>query len=610
MNLDSLIVTVPVSSPLHPQGCLPLLKGHLNAKGFNAKILDTNIKFFHWFLGESDVHLSMESIFDDPLKILAYYAEIEKKLWRKSQKYEGLDLGIRHLNMKYDRILFDSVLQAISDEKSNPFIEFYDEIFEKHYDGTGIKIAGISITFQDQIIAAFTLANILRQRMPNVKIVMGGQMVTRCYKSMINHQNLCEFYDYLALWDGELVLEDIHRREVREEQIDFVNVIDVRNSKGTVDRRSRAPRGAEIPYMDFDDIDFNDYFFPDMLIPLQTTRGCYGKCEFCAIPYGSNSYRTRNKDLLIQDIVQIQEHTLKRYGKKATYFKFMEDTSSPTLLYDLSVEIEKGGLDVKWETFARMEKAFTKPGMFEQLYRGGCRKIHWGLESNDPDVLKNMNKKTSVSYLDEVLKLADKAGILNFCFVLIGFPQETEMARERMIGYIISNKHIHTITNTTFDLTRGAPMELNYEENNQHKVTMVPAKDFQVRLPYMVDGDPEWKSRIVAWAQRMMIDLLGERPDIGFMSLFPDQVRGILCDRFTNRWGQIFLEKYGKESIRKILRDTEKYAHDYAEKREIDPNMLPEPLRREHFRTKEDLEQIAQATMARKTYEKRRMRQV
>jgi hypothetical protein len=108
----------------------------------------------------------------------------------------------------------------------------------------------------------------------------------------------------------------------------------------------------------------------------------------------------------------------------------------------------------------------------------------------------------------------------------------------------------------------------------------------------------------------MMIDLLGKRPDIGFMSLFPDQVRGILCDRFTNRWGQRFLEKYGKESIRKILRDTEKYAHDYSEKREIDPNMLPEPLRREHFRTKEDLEQIAQAMMARKTYEKRRMRQV
>jgi hypothetical protein len=346
-----------------------------------------------------------------------------------------------------------------------------------------------------------------------------------------------------------------------------------------------------------------------MLVPLQTTRGCYATCGFCAIPFGANSYRIRTVEKILEDISGIQDHTLKKYGCKATFFKFMEDTSSPGLLYDLSVEIEKRGLDVKWETFARLEKAFAKPGFLDQLFRGGCRKVHWGLESNDPDVLKNMKKKTTVSYADAVLELSAKAGILNFCFILVGFPGESDEARDNMTRYIIENKNIHTITITTFDLTRGAPMEQNYTEENPYNLEMIPAKDFQVRLPYTINGE-NWKEKIVAAAQKMMLSVVKNRPDIGFMTLFPDQIRSMYCDRYSNRWGQIFLEKYGKSNIEEMLSNTEKYVKDYQNKKEIDPGLLPEPLRREHFRTKEDMELIASAVMARKNYENRRVRQV
>jgi hypothetical protein len=346
-----------------------------------------------------------------------------------------------------------------------------------------------------------------------------------------------------------------------------------------------------------------------MLVPLQTTRGCYATCGFCAIPFGANSYRIRTVGEILKDITGIQDHTLKKYGRKATFFKFMEDTSSPGLLYDLSVEIEKRGLNVKWETFARLEKAFAKPGFLNQLFRGGCRKVHWGLESNDPDVLKNMKKKTTVSYAGAVLELSAKAGILNFCFILVGFPGESDEARDNITRYIIENRNIHTITITTFDLTRGAPMEQDYTEENPYNLEMVPAKDFQVRLPYTINGE-NWKEKIVAAAQKMMLDVVKNRPDIGFMTLFPDQIRSMYCDRYSNRWGQIFLEKYGKSNIEEMLSNTEKYVRDYQNKKEIDPGLLPEPLRREHFRTKEDMEMIASAVMARKNYENRRVRQV
>ena len=67
--------------------------------------------------------------------------------------------------------------------------------------------------------------------MPEVKIVLGGQMMTRCWETMIEHSALCEYFDYLSLWDGELPMLDIHRKEVLGEDVQFVNVVDVKGKK-------------------------------------------------------------------------------------------------------------------------------------------------------------------------------------------------------------------------------------------------------------------------------------------------------------------------------------------------------------------------------------------
>ncbi|MFH0771190.1 MAG: radical SAM protein [Candidatus Omnitrophota bacterium] len=608
----SILINTPVSSPLHPQANLPLLKAYLKINGFNAEVIDTNILFYHYFLGSSGANkfkIGKEECLENPLKVLSFYADIEKRLREKSLNFEGLDVGLRSLNMKYDRTNFDGATAALNDRAANPFIGFYERLIDERIKDSGAKIVGIAITFQDQIIPAFTLADLIKKRLPSVKIVMGGQMITRCYNTMLKHKGICGYFDYLVLWDGEEGILDVHRAVIRNEKINFVNVIDIAAASHNINRRMKMPGPEEIPSPDFEDIDFNLYFFPGMMAPLQTTRGCYAKCEFCAIPFGSNYYRMRPVKNIIADIESVQRLTLAKYGTPATYFKFMEDTSSPALLYSLSEEVQKRGLDVKWETFARLEKAFTKPGFMEQLFRGGCRKIHWGLESSDPSVLKNMNKKTTTFDSDTVLELSAKAGILNFCFILVGFPGETEAARENMARYIIGNENIHTVTIATFDLTRGAPMEQNFKADNPYGLDMAPAKDFQVRLPYTVNGQ-NWKEAVIPAAHKIMLEVARNRPDIGFMTLFPDQIRSMYCERFSNKWGRIFLEKYGEDNIKSMLANTEKYVNDYKNKRDIDSSLLPEPLKREHFRTKEDMKMIAEAIITRKNYEKRRADQV
>jgi len=607
--LDSILVNPPVSSPLHPQLNLPLLSGYLKSHGYKSKVLDSNIRFFHRFLELKDFKIDPETYVENPLKLLDLYSDLEKQLWEKSQKFSGLQVGLRTLSMKQDRIDFRMVAQALDDRESNPFIQFYEDLVRDEIAPHSPKIVGIAITFQDQIIPTFTLAKVIRRMRPEIRIVLGGQMITRCYDGLILDEGLLPFFDYLVLWDGEEPLLDIHRKEIRGEDVEFINALPADGSKYKVDRLAKAIASEMVPSPDFSDLDLSSYFVPEILIPFQTTRGCYAKCAFCAIPYGSNKYRVRTVDRIIDDFIRIQKETLERYGKKATYFKFMEDTSSPALLHELSVEIEKRGLDIKWETFARLEKMFATEGFMDQLYRGGCRKVHWGLESNDPAILVTMEKKTTISYADAVLESAGKAGILNFCFVLVGFPGETDENRASMVRYIVGNPHIHTLTITTFDLTRKSPMEQEFSPENPYKLDCEPAKDFQVRLPYTVNGE-NWKKKIIPLAHKMMIDIIKGRPDIGFMTLFPDQIRAVLCDRYGNDWGRIFVEKYGTENVQEMLLSTEKYARDYAADKDIDPSRLPEPLRREHYRTREDLALIARAVRLRREYEDRRFNQV
>lgn len=243
--MDSILINVPVNSPLHPQANLPLLKGYLKSHDFDVKIIDTNILFFYYFLGlkdGSEFRLSIEECFENPINILSFYSNIEKKLWEKNKGFEGLDVGLRYLNMKYDRTKFDDVLKAIEDIRANPFIEFYKSLIETHIKGTHAKIVGIAITFQDQIIAAFTLADLLRKYLPSVKIVMGGQMVTRCYDTMMKHQGLSRYYDYLALWEGEKTLLDLHRKIIRNEEVEMVNIIDIKETEHKINRQINAPK--------------------------------------------------------------------------------------------------------------------------------------------------------------------------------------------------------------------------------------------------------------------------------------------------------------------------------------------------------------------------------
>ena len=606
-SVDSVLINVPLSSPLHPQANLPFIKGFIKQNGFKIRSFDTNIVFFRWLLADSDYDIKDPVYMQNPVALLCLYNQIEEALAQKCKRYPDLSVDLRTIRTRHDRLRFEGVLSALDDHEGNPFIDFYDAFVTKTLKPLNPKLVGISISFQDQIIAGFTLADRIRRHMPDVTLVFGGQMITRCYDNMVASGVLDRLWDYLICWDGELPLLALHQKLLREKDVPLTNVLEKGALLSSLDRNDAAFDLDVLDSPDFEDLNFEDYLFPDFLIPLQTARGCYGNCEFCAIPYGSNnSFRERTASKIVEDIRRVQAHTKARYGRKAIYFKFMDDTSSPRTLKNLAKEIISSGLEVKWETYVRMEKQFEDPAFMDLLYQGGCRKLMWGLETTDPDILKSMDKRISPVSTSKVLDAAHAAGILNFVFVLLGFPGETSLHRERLADFIISKESIHVLTVATFDVTKKSRIHMNFKTPNRFGIDCEPAQGFEVRLPYTIDGQ-NWKQQIVHEAQQFMVEIMKARPDIGLMSLCPDQIRSAMTDIHGNQWGSKFSREFGEDNIRSLLLTTERYIDAFKDGDEMELAGLPDPIKREHHRTMEDIKAIAKAIKRRKNYENRRM---
>ena len=96
--MDSILINVPVSSPLHPQANLPFLKGFLTQKGFKVKIFDTNIRFFNWMLSDYQFDIKKQLYIENPVALLDLYNKIEDALSKKCREYIDLTVDLRTIS--------------------------------------------------------------------------------------------------------------------------------------------------------------------------------------------------------------------------------------------------------------------------------------------------------------------------------------------------------------------------------------------------------------------------------------------------------------------------------------------------------------------------------
>jgi radical SAM superfamily enzyme YgiQ (UPF0313 family) len=161
-----------------------------------------------------------------------------------------------------------------------------------------------------------------------------------------------------------------------------------------------------------------------------TSRGCPFGCIYCPYPLGYGEvWRGRSVENVLEELIWLKNE----YKIKSLLFRDQVatfDMKRSEKIYDGMI---KEGLDFEWRCETRVDRVNKR--LFRKMKQSGCAAVHFGVESGDPIILKNIGKagNITVKMIKKVFKDAKEVGLSTVGYFLIGLPGETEETIEKTI---------------------------------------------------------------------------------------------------------------------------------------------------------------------------------
>ncbi len=180
------------------------------------------------------------------------------------------------------------------------------------------------------------------------------------------------------------------------------------------------------------DLDVTKYNIPFLLHPylaLYTTRGCPALCTFCLWPQTFDDHAWRERS--IDDTVEEVKYALKNFPQVREIF-FDDDTFTIRKQRVLALCEKFKPLKFTWSCNTRVHVDLET---LQAMKAAGCRLFIVGLESGDPQILKNIKKGTTIEQARTFMKNCKKVGIKVHGDFIIGLPGETPQTISRTIQF-------------------------------------------------------------------------------------------------------------------------------------------------------------------------------
>ncbi len=350
--------------------------------------------------------------------------------------------------------------QTIPEKIEILFHELLDPVLDFSPD-----LLGISVLFTQQMEFAALLAKIIKEKQ-NISPVLGGARIgvmTNPEKLLTEHWPLSgagqergyclgRHIDFLIPGEGEPGLLGLcDHIDGKREAAAVPNLISLRNGRIKINPPEVITDLDEIPLPDFADFPLRDYLSPRLILPMQLSRGCpWARCSFCTHHNSYLRFRTMKIKRCVAQIRELKE----RFG--AQCFTFYDEMIPADRFAGLAAEIDRQELHITYAAYAKPTAKFDLK-LLEKLYKSGCRVLMWGVESASQRILDLMRKGTKVEQMEQVLRAAAQAGIMNLVFILFGFPSETEEEFLATVELLLRNRrYIHAVCKGTFVLCEGS----------------------------------------------------------------------------------------------------------------------------------------------------------
>ncbi len=304
------------------------------------------------------------------------------------------------------------ILDIDAEKISGPKLEKYIKNYKP-------DIVGFSVIINN-LIETLYYAKMVKQIDPNITVVFGGVLMDLFPEDTMRYK----YVDAGIIGEGEYSFPELlERLEKNRSPEDIAGVIFKKDGR-LVKTQPRKP------IEDLDSLPFpaRDLLKNEKYVSLIakrtpvtlffTSRGCQFRCTYCSKPSFWYRWRFASPKYVVDEIEEC-------LGLGINDIMIYDDTftSNRKRAIEICREIKQRRLDLAWNIRTRVDLV-DKP-LLDILYKSGCYRISYGVESGDREMLKRYNRGISIEKMKRGFDLTHDAGIETLAYYMVGGPGET-----------------------------------------------------------------------------------------------------------------------------------------------------------------------------------------
>jgi radical SAM superfamily enzyme YgiQ (UPF0313 family) len=298
-----------------------------------------------------------------------------------------------------------------------------------------------------QLPHVFEIVKTIREKSPDLKIIIGGPHVTLTHSAFLRELKNGELgrankaFEKLTLLADVLIAGDGEKAILEALKPDAPKVVSADDPKSNL--FLQVDELDFVPWPDRDLVDVNSYkYFIDgeRALSIVTQLGCPFGCGFCG---GRNSPSFRRKrSRSIPSVVAEMESLYLKYGIKGFMFYDDELNVDHHFFIDLMsgiIELQKKhGLEFRLRGFIKSQ--LFNEEQAEYMYKVGFRWILTGFESASPKMLTNMKKMATVEQNTRCVEIGKKYNLKVKALMSVGHPGESRETIKQTKDWLIKVK--------------------------------------------------------------------------------------------------------------------------------------------------------------------------
>jgi anaerobic magnesium-protoporphyrin IX monomethyl ester cyclase len=180
-------------------------------------------------------------------------------------------------------------------------------------------------------------------------------------------------------------------------------------------------------------------------VSVVTGAGCPYACMYCPYPIG---YGRKVMHKSIPLIIDELEFLKANFGVTGFLFEDELFTHDVKRTEDLCDEMIRRDLNVKWYVQARVDE--VNDGLLAKMKRAGCFRIHYGVETGSPEMLRRTGKPGLETHrVKKVFEMTRGLGLATTAHMMLGLPGENRETLENSFDLLCQINPDHANLNLT-----------------------------------------------------------------------------------------------------------------------------------------------------------------